>query len=132
MSNRELIRLFESNSLPNEFHHADHVRMAFAYLLEYPALEAVGKFSDALKAFAASHGKPNLYHETITCAYCFLIRERIARGAIKTWDEFERCNQDLLTSKDALLTRYYEPATLQSDLARSVFVLPDKALRNSG
>lgn len=132
MTNRELIRLFETDSLPHEFRHADHVRVAFAYLQEYPTLDAIEKFACALKAFAASHGKPNLYHETITCAYCFLIRERMVRGATETWDEFEEQNRDLLVSKDAVLARYYTSATLQSDLARSVFVLPDRALHNSG
>jgi hypothetical protein len=132
MTNRELIRLFETDSLPHEFHHADHVRVAFAYLQEYPTLEAIEKFAGALKAFAASRGKPNLYHETITCAYCFLIRERMVRGTIETWDEFEEQNRDLLISRDAILTRYYSAATLQSDLARSAFVLPDKGLHNSG
>jgi hypothetical protein len=132
MSNRELIQRFESNSLAEEFHHADHVRMAFAYLSEYPTLEAVGKFSSALKAFAAAQGKPNLYHETITFAYCFLIRERITRKAIESWNEFEQRNADLLVSKDEILSRYYELSTLQSDLARNTFVLPDKGQCNLG
>jgi hypothetical protein len=126
MTNEELIERFESGATPSEsFHHADHVRLAFAYLCGNPPLQALEKFTGALRRYAAAHGKPNLYHETITHAYFFLIRERIARTEFSTWDEFARANGDLLQWKGGILTRYYRDATLQSDLARSVFLFPD-------
>lgn len=125
MTDEELIQRFETGAV-DSFHHADHVRLAFAYLNQYPALRALEKFASALKTFAASHGKTQLYHETITHAYFFLIRERIARSEGAGWEEFARRNSDLLQWKDGILTRYYQPATLQSDLARKVFVFPDK------
>ena len=96
--------------LADSFHHADHVRLAFAYLCEYPVLEALEKFSSALKRFAAARGKTQLYNETITCAYFFLIRERMARSAGASWEEFARQNADLLTWKDGILNRYYHEA----------------------
>ncbi len=93
MTDEELITQFESGSLPAVgFHHADHVRVAFAYLGRYPLLQAVEKLSAALRCFAASQGKPT----------------------------------DLLTWKDGVLKRYYAEETLQSDLAKRVFVLPDR------
>ncbi len=127
MTNEELIQHFETDTLPGDsFHHADHVQLAFAYLSLYPVLEALGKFSITLKRYAAARGKSQLYHATITHAYFFLIRERMARTSPADWDDFARRNPDLLTWKDGILTRYYQPATLQSDLARSVFLFPDK------
>lgn len=127
MSNEELIRCFESNAIPEDsFHHADHVRLAFAYLSQYPVLQALENFSSALKRFAAAHGKTQLYNETITHTYFFLIRERMARSERANWDEFARHNPDLLIWKDGILSRYYREATLQSDLARAVFLFPDK------
>jgi hypothetical protein len=129
MSNEELVRCFESDSMPGDaFHHADHVRLAFAYLHEYPVLQALEKFAGALKRFATARGKPQLYNETITCAYFFLIRERMALCEGMSWEEFAHKNADLLTWKDGILSRYYREATLTSDLARKVFVLPDKCL----
>jgi hypothetical protein len=128
MTDDELIRCFETDALRDEFHHADHVRLAFAYLSQYPVLQALDKFCTALKNFAAAHGKPQLYHETITHAYFFLIRERMARFAGCDWDEFARANPDLLVWKNGILGRYYHEPTLQSDLARSVFLFPDKCL----
>ena len=133
MDNEALILRFESDLIPEEgFHHADHVRLAFAYLCEYPVLQALDKFASALKRFAAARGKTQLYNETITCAYFFLIRERMARCEGASWEEFAQVNPDLLVWKDGIVNRYYREATLKSDLARSVFILPDKGLDVSG
>jgi hypothetical protein len=126
MTNRELIHCFETDTLPDAFHHADHVRLAFAYLSEYPVLEALDRFAAALKRYAEARGKSQLYNETITHAYFFLIRERMARTAATEWDEFALGNADLLIWKNGILSHYYQEATLQSDLARSVFLFPDK------
>jgi hypothetical protein len=127
MTDQELMDRFENGMLPTEcFHHREHVRVAFLYLTKYPVLEALQLFSKTLRRFAEAHGKPQLYHETITWAYVFLIRERIARvGKNQNWDEFARNNPDLLAWKGGILTRYYCAETLTSDLARAVFVLPD-------
>lgn len=127
MTNADLIHRFETDTLP-QFHHADHVRLAFAYLSEYPPLEALEKFAAALKRYANARGKSQLYNETITHAYFFLIRERMARYAGAGWDEFALRNADLLVWKNGILTRYYREGTLRSDLARSVFVFPDRCL----
>jgi len=52
----------------------------------------------------------------------------MARFAGADWGEFSRRNQDLLAWKDGILTRYYQQSTLQSDLAREVFLFPDKVV----
>jgi len=130
MTNQEIIDSFETDRIPGDsFHHADHVRLAFAYVCEYPIFEALQKFSRALKRFAEARGKTQLYNETITCAYFFLIRERMAHCERVSWEEFAQDNSDLLIWKDGILSRYYIEATLKSDLARKVFVLPDKCLQ---
>jgi hypothetical protein len=126
MNDRELIEQFETDTLTGEFHHADHVRLAYAYLSEYPVLRALEKFSEALKRYAAARGKSQLYHETITHAYFFLIRERRARASAANWEDFAAQNPDLLVWKDGILGRYYQPDTLRSDLARTVFLFPDR------
>jgi len=127
MTSEELIDRFERGLSPDDsFHHADHVHLAFAYLSQYPVLLALEKFATALKRFAEARGKSQLYHETITYSYLFLIRERMARCDGVEWEDFAHRNPDLLTWKDGILTRYYHEATLKSDLARTVFVFPDK------
>jgi hypothetical protein len=128
MTEEEFIAGFENCTLPNEsFHHADHVRMAFLYLRRYPALEALQRFSVALTRFAAAHGKPHLYNETVTWAFLLLIRERMARtGPEQTWLQFSASNADLLEWKDHVLKKYYREETLESDLAKRTFLFPDK------
>lgn len=128
LTDDQLIAQFESGAIPsNSFHHADHVRLAFAYLRQYTVLEALEKFPAALQRFAHHHGKPNLYHQTITWAYLLLIHERMARTAQpQTWEEFAKANPDLLTWKSGILTKYYEDETLQSDLAKRVFIFPGR------
>jgi hypothetical protein len=128
MTDDELIASFEDCSLANEsFHHEDHVRMAFLYLCRYPALEAIQRFSTSLSRFAAANGKPTLYHETITWAFLFLIRGRMAiAGGQQSWTQFAAGNRDLLSWKSNVLKQYYRAETLSSDLARSTFLLPDK------
>lgn len=127
MTCTEVIQRFETGDFPAEsFHHADHVKLAFAYLSVYPPLEALDRFSKALKHYAAARGKTGLYHETITHAYFFLIRERMVRTGADKWADFARQNSELLQWKPGVLGRYYRESTLRSDLARSVFLFPDK------
>lgn len=129
LTGAELIASFERDDIaPDQFHHADHVHLAFAYLRAYPALDALARFSAALKRFAAACGKAQLYHETITFAYFFLIHERMAVCEGIEWDEFAERNADLLQWKDGILGLYYREETLRSNLARRVFCLPDKFL----
>ena len=65
MKTTEFIRNFETGAVPGDsFHHADHVRLAFAYLCEYPPLEALDKFTTALKRFATALGKAELYNDS--------------------------------------------------------------------
>jgi hypothetical protein len=126
---REFLAAFESGAIPNAaFHHREHVRVAWLYLRELPPAAALARFTEGLQRFAAAHGVPGLYHETITWAYLLLIRERMARTEEATdFASFAAAHPDLLTWKPSILDRYYRAETLGSDLARRVFVLPDLA-----
>ena len=131
MTGNDLIEQFENGVMdPGNFHHSDHVRLAFEYLNRYPVIEALQKFSTALLRFATAAGKADRYHETITWAYLFLIRERMGRAArSQTWEQFAGNNADLLIwakGSFGLLDRYYRSDTLASPEARSTFIFPDK------
>jgi hypothetical protein len=128
MTEHEWMAEFEKCTLPNgSFHHADHVKMAFLYLQKYPPLETLSRFSSALKRFAAAQGKPDLYNETITWGFILLIRERMARASSpQSWAEFSASNADLLRWDNNVLKKYYFPETLSSELAKRVFLFPDR------
>ena len=135
ISNAELVDRFERGEVgPDGFHHADHVRVAYAYLCEMPLLRAIEKFSCALRRFAESCGKRSLYHVTMTWAYLLLIHERRVRsGDQGNWERFAVENADLLRWKGGVLGQYYKSPTLHSELAREAFLLPDNlAPSNNG
>lgn len=100
--------------------------MAFLYVRRYEVTEALRRFREGLIAFAASLGKFNRYHETITWAFVLLIRERLSRGGPEDWPGFAAANPDLLDWNNSVLKKYYSDETLGSDLAKTTFVLPDK------
>jgi hypothetical protein len=128
VSDEELIERFEDGSLPlAEFHHEQHLRVAFLYLCKYPLLDVLARYPVRLKRYAATHGKNGLYHETITWAYLFIVGERVARaGETQTWEEFRTSNLDLFDRGTPLLKRHYRDETLASAFARERFVMPDR------
>jgi hypothetical protein len=127
MTDQELIARFEDCTLSGEcFPHREHVRLGWLYLRRHPLLEALGKFSEGLKRFAAAKGAAGRYHETITWAFLFLIHERIAADeTLERWADFAAANPDLLDWPNNILNSLYRAETLQSERARRLFVLPD-------
>src|SRR5256884_8322653 len=109
MSDEEFINQFETCTLPAaSFHHREHVRVVWLYLQRYSVLETLARFSENLKRFATANGKTNLYHETITWSYVFLINERMERdGKESGRDQFAVTNADLFSWKSNILKSYY-------------------------
>ena len=110
-----------------EFHHRQHVRMAWIYLRTISLPAALERFSMALQRFARRKGVPDLYHETITWAYLFLINERLQNGQRDlSWEGFASLNEDLMRWKDGPVPALYSPERLNSEAARQIFLLPDR------
>lgn len=127
MNDVELLRGFEEASLPAEaFHHREHVRVAWLYLRREPAGLALERFAADLRRLAASYGKPGLYHATVTWAWLLLVGERASRSEAADSERFLDEHPELLAKQPGLLERYYRQETLQSDLARRVFLMPDR------
>jgi hypothetical protein len=124
MNGNDLRARFESLSLPpDEFSHEAHVQVAWSYLAEHPLLEVLRLFPANLKRFAANAGAANKYHATVTWAFLFAIADRIEEcGERESWERFIERNRDLLQSD--FLGRYYTKEILDSDAARSRFILP--------
>jgi hypothetical protein len=129
MTDEEIIERFAAGTLPAaDFHHREHVRLAWLHLKKLPVADALAALSAGLRRMAQAHGRPEKYHETVTWAYALLIRERMARtGEGSSWQEFAASNADVLEWEGAgPLKAYYREETLRSDLARQIFVFPDK------
>ena len=126
MTERELFEQFVDTSLPaDQFHHQQHVHVAWMFVRSHGMPAALSEFSTAIKRFADAKGATGLYHETITWAFLLLIADRQARKPVDAWEEFEAANPDLLTWKPAILNRYYSKELLASDLAKRTFLMPD-------
>ena len=126
MIERELFDRFVDASLPaDQFHHRQHVHIAWLFVQQHGMPAALREFSTALKRFAAAKGAHGLYHETITWAFLLIISERQAKQPASTWAEFATANAGLLSWKPSVLDRYYSKDLLMSDLARDAFVMPD-------
>lgn len=118
---------FIDTTLPaTEFHHRQHVQVAWMFVRKYGLPNALSEFTTAIKRFADAKGATGLYHETITWAFLLLIADRQARTPATAWDAFASANPDLLTWKPSILERYYSADVLKSDLARKSFLFPDR------
>ncbi len=124
----QLVQDLEACEIPaGTFHHEQHLRVAWTLLEEDGLLTALGRFPLVLRRFAEYHGAYTLYHETITWAFLFLIQERRHQlPADHGWEDFARANPGLLQDHKGTLARYYSVERLGSDLARSVFLMPDR------
>ena len=126
-SDAELLEGFVTTALPaDQFHHEQHVRVAWMFVRDHGMPAALGEFTTAIKRFAEAKGAHGLYHETITWAFLLIVAERLARKPAATWDAFAADNTDLLSWKPSILERYYSKELLASDLARRSFLMPDR------
>ena len=121
-----LLDSFLDTTLPaDQFHHEQHLQVAWLFVRTHGMPAALGEFSTAIRRFADAKGATGLYHQTITWAFLLLIAEREERQPAGSWDAFAAANRDLLLWKPSILDRYYSKELLASDLARRTFLMPD-------
>ncbi len=122
MTDAEFLAALESAHLaPSCFRHADHLRAAYLYLRQSGFEGAITRMRRALTRYAAAHGRPGLYHETITVAFLALVNERLSGPADRGFEAFAADNAELFDKH--FLANYYRPETLASPRAREVFLL---------
>jgi hypothetical protein len=118
-----LSALEECRLRPDEFDHPAHVRAAYLYSREADFAVALGRMRRALRAYAASLGKAERYHETITVGFMALVQRHLhERGDGGGWEGFAALNPELF--ERGILLEFFPRALLDSPIARKVFVLP--------
>ena len=121
-----LLDRFESLEIPpEEFHHNDHVYVAFAMLNKYDFVSACTNYAQTIRSMAEGVGVPEKFNATITFAFMSVIAERKARSPTADLDAFLGDNVDLLSA--GVLSEWYSKDRLTSEVARSQFLLPDRA-----
>jgi len=127
MTDAEFLAALEDCTLPaDSFRHRDHLRAAWAYLERMPFGAALDRMRATLRGYATSLGQPGRYHETITVAFMSLVQAHRELKPATRWEDFVALNPELFAP--GLLATYYDRATLESPLARRVFMLEPRTL----
>lgn len=118
---------FESANVDAEkFDHRAHVYVAWRYLQQFSLLDAMSRYSAALKRLTKKLGAEEKYHETITWFFMILIAEKVAERPAAGWQEFSAANRELCNEGGTVLRRFYSRGRLNSQLAKQVFLVPDQ------
>lgn len=130
MTDQELIDAFMDGSLPpSEVDHPLHIRLVWADLQRHPLPSVIDRQVEGLRKFTNQHGAQKKFHVTITWGFVLLIHQRLEEhGRQLDFAAFAEHNPDLMTYHPSPLAPYYTEETLQSELARRVFVLPDRGI----
>jgi hypothetical protein len=119
----ELTQQFEAHDIaPNTFRHIDHISVAYEMLHKYSFLKTSTKYAEAIKSMAIKAGAPQKFNLTITLAFLSIIAERLHTTEHNNFEEFIARNEDLMDRK--VLEKWYSAERLNSDLARTQFLLP--------
>ena len=129
MNDESFLAQFESCAFPlAQWHHREHVRVAYLYLRKYSLEEAGIRMGRAIRAFNKAHNVPegltSGYHETMTQAWLRLIASTISvYGPRDSSDEFFEFHPQL--SQKKALRFFYSPDRFLSLEAKTAFVEPD-------
>jgi hypothetical protein len=123
MTDTEFVERFERGEL-DAFRHADHVRLACAYLDTWGRAEALRRLEDGLLAFAARKGVPGKFHRTLTRAWLELVCDARRRytGAPTGEALLAACP---VLADPRFINRFYSDELLQSEAARTDWIGPD-------
>jgi hypothetical protein len=119
----DLERFVRCDADPRAFSHEQHVRMGFEMLRRHDFAETAYLYSRVLRAMAERAGRPRIFHQTITIAFLSLIAERMRADEPASFADFAARNPDLL--EKSLLSRWYRPERLATEISRSSFILPE-------
>jgi hypothetical protein len=109
---------------PSDFHHRDHVRLAWCLIRRSGVATATATITDGIRHFAAQHGQADKYHETLTRFWVRVVSHHIdARPDITTFERFLATFPRLL-DKD-LPSQHWRRETMQHSDARAHWVEPD-------
>lgn len=122
----EFVAAVEETRYPNgEFHHPDHLRLAWIYVRRYGAHLAEQRIAETIRRFATRHGHESKYHETLTRAWLRLVAtaQRLT-PEVTGFDPF-LARHGWLLDRDAL-SPFYSEVSLSSERARSAWADPDR------
>lgn len=109
----------------DRFGHRQHVHLTWLAVRRHGTTAAIALISDGIRETARYAGAPRKYHATVSRAWVELIGHHATESGTVDFDTFAAHHTALFDKR--LLTRFYRPATLASDEARTGWVAPDVA-----
>jgi hypothetical protein len=125
LSDDQFIAAMEQLQIANaNFHHREHIHLAWAYLRNSDLSFAEGKISHCIRRFATYNRAPRKYHHTMTLVWMRIVSVAMRlTPAICTFEEFAAAHPFLFDPR--LPWTFYSAASLNSDAARTAWVNPD-------
>jgi hypothetical protein len=121
MTDAEFVHEFFESLPDGEFHHRDHLRLAWLAVQRSDVERAVDLVAHAIATFAAAHGQSRKFHRTLTEFWVRLVAHTSRDD--DDFDEVLRRHPMLLDVR--LPERHWSHAVLWSALARESWVGPD-------
>jgi hypothetical protein len=107
---------FESGALaPGDFHHRDHVRLAWVYLRRYGRDDAERRLLEGLRAFAMRAGKAEKFDAPLTRRWVALIDQARQSAGAQSFETLIAAHPELL---DPATARREVPHDPHADAAR--------------
>ncbi len=128
-SDDTFLEQFETAALPKEeWHHQQHIKVAYLYLCRYPLQTAAVRIREKIKAYNAAKGVVDSplsgYHETMTQAWLRLVYFTLCEyGPAENADAFYELNPQL--SQKKTLRFFYTKELFTSPQAKAEFLNPD-------
>ncbi len=125
-TDRGFLASFEACEISGaDFHHREHLRLAYVYLTLHPYVLALEKMETGLRHFLAHLGAPaSKYHHTLTEAWLRAVQHFIDRaGPTRDFAQFLETAGQLLDKE--IMGTHYSTDLLWSEAARASFIEPD-------
>jgi hypothetical protein len=125
----KFLEQFETTALPlEEWHHKQHIKVAYLYLRRFPFDAAMVRMREGVKAFNAAKKIPEAidrgYHETMTQAWMHLVYFTVCEyGPAEDAEAFYEQSPQLQQKKT--LRFFYTKELFTSPEAKAGFVEPD-------
>src|SRR6267378_5646949 len=116
-ADERFLAAFESGQIANQdFHHRDHLRLAWIQIRRLGLHRASDAVARAIRQFAARHGHGDRYHETMTRFWVRVIGMGIDRHPTLAFDDLLAAEPHLLDK--SLPYRHWSRERMGSDDAR--------------
>ena len=98
LSDEAFVAAFEACTLPNsQFHHADHVRLAWILVRSDGQAAATERIATAIRKFATHNGAPGKYDDALTRAWMRRIAEAVQQSPeIAAFEDFAEAHRILM------------------------------------